>query len=120
MALACAPKVLIADEPTTALDVTTQAEILGLIDRMKRDHGTAVVFITHDMAVVAQMADRVVVMRNGRKIEESLVEDIFANPEENYTKSLLNAVPRLGSTQNPVPKIKECAPLLRVSGLTTR
>lgn len=100
--------------------MTTQAEILGLIDRMKRDHGTAVVFITHDMAVVAQMADRVVVMRNGRKIEESLVEDIFANPEENYTKSLLNAVPRLGSTQNPVPKIKECAPLLRVSGLTTR
>ena len=93
MALACAPKLLIADEPTTALDVTTQAEILALIDQLKRDHGTAGMLITHDMAVVAQMADRVVVMRDGRKVEEGEVEDIFSNPRNDYTKSLLSAVP---------------------------
>ncbi|MEM7733242.1 MAG: ABC transporter ATP-binding protein [Pseudomonadota bacterium] len=120
MALACEPKVLIADEPTTALDVTTQAEILALIDRLKRDHGTAVVFITHDMAVVAQMADRVVVMQNGRKVEEGAVEDIFASPREDYTKNLLNAVPRLGAMQGKKVPERNDEPLLRVSGLTTR
>ncbi|MBC6408405.1 MAG: ABC transporter ATP-binding protein [Rhodobacteraceae bacterium] len=96
MALACAPRLLIADEPTTALDVTIQAEILALIDRLKRETGTAVVFITHDMAVVAQMADRVVVMFRGKKVEEGPVADIFAAPKAEYTKSLLAAVPRLG------------------------
>ncbi|MEO0773557.1 MAG: ABC transporter ATP-binding protein [Pseudomonadota bacterium] len=120
MALACQPKLLIADEPTTALDVTTQAEILFLIDRLRRDHGTAVVFITHDMAVVAQMADRVVVMQDGLKVEEGAVEDIFANPREDYTKQLLNAVPRLGSMRGKPAKAKTGAPLLRVAGLTTR
>ena len=96
MALACEPRLLIADEPTTALDVTIQAEILALIDRLKRETGTAVLFITHDMAVVAQMADRVVVMYRGRKVEEGRVEDIFENPLHDYTKSLLAAVPKLG------------------------
>ncbi len=96
MALACEPRLLIADEPTTALDVTIQAEILALIDRLKRETGTAVMFITHDMAVVAQMADRVVVMFRGNKVEEGTVEQIFENPQHPYTQALLAAVPRLG------------------------
>ncbi|MEM6587958.1 MAG: ABC transporter ATP-binding protein [Pseudomonadota bacterium] len=120
MALACEPRLLIADEPTTALDVTTQAEILALIDRLKRDNGTAVVFITHDMAVVAQMADRVVVMQGGRKVEEGAVEDIFANPKETYTKSLLDAVLRLGAMRGQTLPDRVGEPLLKVTGLTTR
>ncbi len=96
MAMACEPRLLIADEPTTALDVTIQAEILALIDRLKRETGMAVLFITHDMAVVAQMADRVVVMYRGKLVEEGPVERIFAAPQEEYTRKLLAAVPRLG------------------------
>ncbi|MWB78919.1 dipeptide ABC transporter ATP-binding protein [Pseudooceanicola sp. 216_PA32_1] len=96
MALACEPRLLIADEPTTALDVTIQAEILALIDRLKRETGTAVMFITHDMAVVAQMADRVVVMYRGNKVEEGTVQEIFDSPKHDYTKALLAAVPKLG------------------------
>ncbi|MEY8801191.1 dipeptide ABC transporter ATP-binding protein [Leisingera sp. XS_AS12] len=96
MAMACEPRLLIADEPTTALDVTIQAEILALMDRLKRETGTAVMFITHDMAVVAQMADRVVVMFRGNKVEEGSVEEIFENPKHDYTKALLAAVPKLG------------------------
>jgi ABC-type glutathione transport system ATPase component len=96
MAMACEPRLLIADEPTTALDVTIQAEILALIDRLKRENGMAVLFITHDMAVVAQMADRVVVMYRGKIVEEGRVEDIFENPRADYTRMLLAAVPKLG------------------------
>ena len=96
MALACEPRLLIADEPTTALDVTIQAEILALMDRLKRETGTAVMFITHDMAVGAQMADRVVVMFRGNKVEEGSVEEIFENAQHPYTKALLAAVPKLG------------------------
>ncbi|MBY6201136.1 ABC transporter ATP-binding protein [Maritalea mobilis] len=96
IALACEPKILIADEPTTALDVTIQAEILSLINRLKEETGTSVMFITHDMAVVAQMADRVVVMYRGHKVEEGPVEQIFNNPKHDYTKALLAAVPKLG------------------------
>ncbi len=96
MAMACEPRLLIADEPTTALDVTIQAEILALMDRLKRETGTAVMFITHDMAVVAQMADRVVVMYRGNKVEEGTVQEIFENPQHDYTKALLAAVPKLG------------------------
>ncbi|MEM8538690.1 MAG: ABC transporter ATP-binding protein, partial [Pseudomonadota bacterium] len=96
IALACEPRLLIADEPTTALDVTIQAEILALINRLKKETGTAVLFITHDMAVVAQIADRVVVMFRGEKVEEGPVTQIFENPQHPYTKSLLAAVPRLG------------------------
>ena len=106
MAMACRPRLLIADEPTTALDVTIQAEILALINRLKRETGMAVLFITHDMAVVAQMADRVVVMYQGNLIEEGDVEDIFYSPKENYTKALLAAVPQLGEmagTSEPRP-----------------
>ena len=105
MALACEPRLLIADEPTTALDVTIQAEILGLMNKLKKDTGTAVMFITHDMAVVAQMADRVVVMFRGEKVEEGLVEDSFENPRHPYTQNLLAAVPKLGEMRGePTPK----------------
>ena len=105
MALACEPRLLIADEPTTALDVTIQAEILGLMNKLQKDTGTAVMFITHDMAVVAQMADRVVVMFRGEKVEEGPVEDIFENPQHPYTQNLLAAVPKLGEMHGqPTPK----------------
>ncbi len=92
MSLACNPSVLIADEPTTALDVTTQAEILSLIKRLQNDHGMAVMFITHDMGVVAEIADAIVVMRHGKLVERGSVEEIFYNPRHDYTKMLLQAV----------------------------
>ena len=136
MALACKPRLLIADEPTTALDVTIQAEILALMDRLKRETGTAVMFITHDMAVVAQMADRVVVMFRGEKVEEGTVEEIFENPKHPYTKALLAAVPKLGEMSGkdyPEPMVlmgqnqSDIQPiigsdelLLKVENLTTR
>ena len=105
MAMACEPKLLIADEPTTALDVTIQAEILALINRLKREKGMAVLFITHDMAVVAQMADRVVVMYRGRIVETGTVDQIFTAPKEDYTKALLAAVPKLGEMKGkPAPE----------------
>jgi peptide/nickel transport system ATP-binding protein/glutathione transport system ATP-binding protein len=106
MAMACEPRLLICDEPTTALDVTIQAEILTLIDRLKRETGASVLFITHDMSVVAQMADRVVVMYCGEKVEEGSVEEIFAAAKHPYTRALLAAVPRLGEmrgTTEPEP-----------------
>lgn len=105
MAMACEPRLLIADEPTTALDVTIQAEILALINRLKRENGMAVLFITHDMAVVAQMADRVVVMYRGRIVESGPVAEIFENPQQDYTKALLAAVPKLGEMRGkPAPE----------------
>ena len=97
MALALKPDVLIADEPTTALDVTVQGEVLELLRDMQRDLGTAVILITHDMGVVAEMASRVVVMRHGRVVETGTTEAIFERPREAYTKELLAAVPRIGS-----------------------
>ncbi|MCQ1853765.1 ABC transporter ATP-binding protein [Neorhizobium galegae] len=106
MAMACEPRLLICDEPTTALDVTIQAEILTLIDRLKRETGASVLFITHDMSVVAQMADRVVVMYRGEKVEEGAVEEIFTAATHPYTRALLAAVPRLGEmrgTTEPEP-----------------
>ncbi len=97
MALSCKPRLLIADEPTTALDVTIQAQILNTIRELQRDLGTAVIFITHDMGVVAEMADDVVVMLRGKKVEQGSVEEIFNAPKHPYTRALLAAVPRLGS-----------------------
>ncbi|OAD15523.1 dipeptide ABC transporter ATP-binding protein [Achromobacter insolitus] len=97
MALSCQPRLLIADEPTTALDVTIQAQILNTIRELQRDLGTAVIFITHDMGVVAEMADDVVVMLRGKKVEQGPVQDIFNAPKHPYTRALLAAVPRLGS-----------------------
>ena len=96
MALACKPRLLIADEPTTALDVTIQAEILGLLAELQRETGTSVLFITHDMGVVAEIADDVLVMRYGELLEQGPVGRIFAEPQNRYTQDLLAAVPRLG------------------------
>ena len=95
MALACNPRLLIADEPTTALDVTIQAQILDLMRALKEKTGTAIVLITHDLGVVAEMAQRVVVMYAGRKVEEALVEQLFALPRHPYTQGLLNSKPKL-------------------------
>ncbi len=97
VALACRPRLLIADEPTTALDVTIQAQVLRLIASLQAEFGMGLVFITHDMGVVAEIADRVVVMRNGEKVEEGPVQRIFAAPQHSYTKALLAAVPLLGA-----------------------
>jgi len=97
MALSCQPRLLIADEPTTALDVTIQAQILNTVRELQRDLGTAVIFITHDMGVVAEMADDVVVMLRGKKVEQGTVDEIFNTPKHPYTRALLAAVPRLGS-----------------------
>ncbi|MCL4160867.1 UNVERIFIED_CONTAM: hypothetical protein GTU68_022964 [Idotea baltica] len=95
MAMLCDPKLLIADEPTTALDVTIQAEILDLMDELRRDHGTAIALITHDMGVVARMCDRIQVMRHGRYVEEGSADDIFYSPQNDYTKMLLEAMPQI-------------------------
>ena len=98
IALACNPKLLIADEPTTALDVTIQAQILDLMRDLKRRIGAAIVLITHDLGVVAEVAERVMVMYAGRKVEEASVGDLFKHPQHPYTRGLLGAVPKLGSS----------------------
>jgi peptide/nickel transport system ATP-binding protein len=141
MALCCRPKVLIADEPTTALDVTIQAQILELIKVLQDEDGMSVLFITHDMGVVAEIADRVLVMWQGRKVEEGTTRALFETPRHPYTRSLLAAVPKLGSMRGKAAPERLCvvdpqtgaagetagplAPptgdaLLEVKGLTTR
>ncbi len=128
MALSCRPKVLIADEPTTALDVTVQAQILTLMRELKGEFGTSIVMITHDMGVVAEMADRVAILQHGRIVEQRDSLDLFANPSEPYTRRLLAAVPRLGafsgtdgpprvSKGQPLPKQRATAPILNVRDL---
>nr|WP_089686678.1 ABC transporter ATP-binding protein [Halomonas gudaonensis] len=114
MALACRPKVLVADEPTTALDVTIQAQILTIMRDLQQELGMAVIFITHDMGVVAEMADQVVVMRQGEKVEEATVEEIFARPRHPYTQALLAAVPKLGSMQGE--SLPRMDPLVELEG----
>jgi glutathione transport system ATP-binding protein len=106
MALSCRPALLIADEPTTALDVTIQAQILDLIKLLQQEIGMSVLFITHDMGVVAEVADRVVVMLAGRKVEDGTVEEIFRCPQHPYTRALLDAVPRLGSMRGQSRPVK--------------
>ncbi|MFJ1298646.1 dipeptide ABC transporter ATP-binding protein [Pseudomonadota bacterium AL_CKDN230030165-1A_HGKHYDSX7] len=116
MALSCKPQLLIADEPTTALDVTIQAQILQLIRQLQEEMDMGVIFITHDMGVVAEVADRVLVMYRGDKVEEGTSDAVFAEPRHAYTRALLSAVPRLGAmhgTNQPAP-----FPLLRVDGVT--
>ncbi len=146
ISLACRPKLLIADEPTTALDVTIQAQILELIRDLQGEIGMSVMFITHDMGVVAEIADRVVVMKSGQQVEQATVINLFDNPQHAYTRQLLSAVPKLGSLrgislpqkfpsiEKPIPKSKsQTIPIedaeeldsrgesiLEVSGLTTR
>ncbi len=114
MALACNPKLLIADEPTTALDVTIQAQILDLMRDLKTRLGSAIMLITHDLGVVAEMAERVVVMYAGRKVEEAPVREIFARPLHPYTRGLIGAVPMLGSSlvEGPRGRLAEIAGLV--------
>lgn len=97
MALACSPALLIADEPTTALDVTIQAQIMDLLKRLQRERGMAMLFITHDLELVREFADSVVIMRHGRVVETGVVSTVFANPQDAYTKALLACRPRYGS-----------------------
>jgi oligopeptide/dipeptide ABC transporter ATP-binding protein len=111
MALSCRPRLLIADEPTTALDVTTQAQILNLLRDLGRRHGTAIVFITHDLGVIAQIARHVVVMYLGRVMEQGPVDDIFHAPRHPYTRALLSSIPSLLATpQSPLPTIAGSIP----------
>ncbi len=104
MALACDPRLLIADEPTTALDVTIQAQILDLMRKLKERTGSAIVLITHDLGVVAEMAQRVVVMYAGRKVEEAPVAELFATPRHPYTQGLLHSIPHLGASRGARPR----------------
>ncbi|WP_420326588.1 ABC transporter ATP-binding protein [Mameliella sp.] len=117
IALACRPDVLIADEPTTALDVTTQAEVLKLLKSLQREIGMAILFITHDMGVVAEVADRVVVMRHGNTEEVAHTRTLFNAPQSQYARDLMAATPKLG--QSPLrPQVPSVAPVLKVEGLS--
>jgi len=110
MALACGPKLLIADEPTTALDVTIQAQILDLMRGLRRDTGTAIILITHDLGVVAEMADDVAVMYAGQIVERARVEALFARPEHPYTVGLLGSIPKLDQKRERLPSIEGRVP----------
>ena len=119
MALALGPSVLLADEPTTALDVTVQAEILDLLRRLRDETGTAIVLITHNMGVVADLADRVAVMLNGEVVETAPVVELFAAPQHEYTKRLLAAVPRVQLVDRPLPASADATvtPVVEAKGL---
>ena len=111
MALSCNPSLLIADEPTTALDVTVQAQILRLVERLRRDHGSSVMFITHDMGVVAEVADRVMVMYAGKVVERGPKPDVFATPGHPYTVGLLDSIPPMaGEKPRRLPAIPGAPP----------
>jgi peptide/nickel transport system ATP-binding protein len=110
MALACEPKLLIADEPTTALDVTIQAQILDLMRTLREETGTAIILITHDLGVVAELADEVAVMYAGRIVEHAPVEELFARPQHPYTIGLLGSIPRLDLEQDRLPAIEGLVP----------
>jgi oligopeptide/dipeptide ABC transporter ATP-binding protein len=115
MAMMCEPTLLIADEPTTALDATVQAQVLDLIDDLRRDTGTAVALITHDMGVIARMAQRVAVMRHGEVVEAGTVDQIYASPKADYTRMLLKAVPRIdGDRAQTIAPVQEGPPILNV------
>ncbi|WP_222432190.1 ABC transporter ATP-binding protein [Leekyejoonella antrihumi] len=102
MALACEPSILLADEPTTALDVTTQAQILDLMQQLQSRHGSAVIFVTHDVGVVAQAANKVMVMYSGRIVEQGPTQDVLATPQHPYTWGLLGSIPKRGATRRTV------------------
>jgi oligopeptide/dipeptide ABC transporter ATP-binding protein len=111
MALSCHPRLLIADEPTTAIDVTTQAQILALLRDLQRKYDTAIIFITHDLGVIAQMANHVVVMYLGRVMEEGTVDEIFHSPKHPYTQALLRSMPNMhGETRTALPIISGVLP----------
>jgi len=110
MALACEPKLLIADEPTTALDVTIQAQILDLMRTLREETGTAIILITHDLGVIAELADDVAVMYAGRIVEHASVERLFAEPQHPYTVGLLGSIPRLHLEQERLAAIQGQVP----------
>jgi len=110
MALACNPKLLIADEPTTALDVTIQAQILALMNRLKTETNTAIIMITHDLGVVAQMADHVLVMYSGKIVESAPVGEVYGDPKHPYTVGLLNSIPRLDENREELNTIEGTVP----------
>ena len=110
MALACDPDILIADEPTTALDVTIQAQILDLIRELNESMGTSVVFITHDLGVVSELCDTVIVMYTGHIVEQAPVKELFESPKHPYTKGLLNAIPKITRERNPLETIEGMVP----------
>ncbi|GGD12264.1 ABC transporter ATP-binding protein [Pontibacillus salipaludis] len=110
MAMSCDPKVLIADEPTTALDVTIQAQILDVMRNMRKEHNTSILFITHDLGVIAEMCDRVAVMYSGRIVEQGTVYEIFENPKHPYTKGLLGSIPKLGAKEDRLDSIQGQVP----------
>jgi oligopeptide/dipeptide ABC transporter ATP-binding protein len=113
MALACKPDILIADEPTTALDVTIQAQILGLIRDLQAETGMSVIFITHDLGVIAELCDDVVVMYAGKVVESAPIRDVFRNPRHPYTRGLLTSIPTLDSPhKQPLKVIKGVVPSL--------
>jgi peptide/nickel transport system ATP-binding protein len=112
MALACEPALLIADEPTTALDVTIQAQILDLMRALQRETGTAIILITHDLGVVAEMCDRVAVMYAGEIVEQAGVAELFASPQHPYTRGLIGSVPRLGEIRDELATIPGSVPNL--------
>ncbi|AIQ50897.1 ABC transporter ATP-binding protein [Paenibacillus sp. FSL R7-0331] len=112
MSISCNPELLIADEPTTALDVTIQAQILDLLRRLNEEQGTAVMLITHDLGVVAEMCHRVVVMYAGKVVEEGSVQDIFKNPLHPYTRGLIESVPRMNETRERLHSIPGSVPIL--------
>ena len=99
MALSCEPELLIADEPTTALDVTIQAQILSLMKELQNETGMAIIYISHDLGVIANMVDKVIVMYLGKVVERSTVSNLFENPLHPYTKALINSIPRIGKTK---------------------
>jgi peptide/nickel transport system ATP-binding protein len=119
IALACDPELLIADEPTTSLDVTTQAQIIDLVRDLQRDFGTAVVWISHDLGVIGQVADDVTVLQQGQAVEQASVGDIFGRPQHAYTRKLLEARPAIG-TEGPVPVAGDGEVLLKVDELDVR
>ena len=110
MALCCNPELLIADEPTTALDVTIQAQILELLDRLQREFGMAVLMITHNLGVIAEVADRVAVMYAGKIVETGTVDEIFANPQHPYTRGLLESIPKLNEEKSRLSVIPGTVP----------
>jgi peptide/nickel transport system ATP-binding protein len=110
MALSCTPRLLIADEPTTALDVTTQAQILSLMRRLQNELGMAIMFITHDLGVIAQMTEYVIVMYLGRVVESGDVKDIFYEPRHPYTHALLHSIPRMGRKEGRLSAIRGSVP----------
>jgi peptide/nickel transport system ATP-binding protein len=119
IALACDPELLIADEPTTSLDVTTQAQIIDLVRNLQRDFGTAVVWISHDLGVIGQVADDVTVLQNGEAVEQAPIVDLFDHPQHDYTKKLLESRPLIGST-GPPPAAQDAPALLNVEDLDVR